>query len=68
MKIEQIEVTIGTDGKIQLQTLGFKGSECLAAVEEIETLLGNSIISKEMTAEAYDQPDIRTAEKLKINR
>ena len=68
MEIEQIEVTIGTDGKIRMQTLGFKGSSCLTAVEEVEKLLGNLIVSKEMTAEAYEQAEFRTAEKLKIRR
>ena len=68
MKIEQVEVTIGTDGKMKIQTLGFSGSTCLTAVKEVEELLGNLIVSKEMTAESYDQSDIRTAEKLKIHR
>ena len=68
MEIEQVEVTIGTDGKIKIQTLGFRVSSCLAATEEIEALLGNKVVSKEMTAEVYDLPDIHTAEKLKIRR
>ena len=68
MEIEQIEVTIGPDGKIRLQTLGFKGSACLDAVEEVEALLGNLTVSIEMTAEAYEQAEFRTAEKLKIRR
>ncbi len=68
MKIEQVEVTIGTDGKIKIQTLGFTGNACLAATEEAEALLGNMIITKDMTAEAYELPDVRTAEKVKIRR
>lgn len=68
MEIEQVEVTIGTDGKIKIQTLGFRGSSCLAATEEIEALLGNKVVSKEMTAEVYDLPDVHAAEKLKIRR
>ncbi len=68
MEIEQVEVTVGTDGKIKIQTLGFKGSSCLAVVEKVEELLGNQFVSKEMTAEAYEQSDIHihTLEKLKI--
>ena len=68
MEIEQIEVTIGTDGKINIQTLGFKGEACLAATEDVEKLLGNMIVSKNMTAEAYDKPEILSAERMRIHR
>ena len=68
MKIEEIEVTIGADGKIRLHTLGFSGETCLEATEEIENLLGNQILQRELTSEAYDQPALKTAEKVKIRR
>ncbi len=68
MKIEQIEVTIGPDGKIKMQTTGFSGDACLAATEELETLLGSGIIQRERTAETYDPAVIRTAEKASIRR
>ena len=68
MKIEQIEVTIGTDGKVRLQTSGFSGDACLSATEEIEALLGNKIVMRERTAETYDSAAIRTAEKVNIHR
>ncbi len=68
MEIEQIEVTIGTDGKIKIQTLGFKGESCLAATEEVEKLLGNLVVSKDLTAEAYDKPQILSAERMRIHR
>lgn len=66
MNLEQIEVIIGTDGKIRLETSGFSGDNCLAATEEIEKLLGNQILQRERTAEAYDQISGKTAEKVKI--
>ncbi len=66
MKLEQIDVTIGTDGKIRLQTAGFSGSLCLEATKELEELLGNKVIEREMTADFYDPAVNRTAEKLKI--
>ena len=68
MKIEQIEVTIGTDGKVRLQTSGFSGDACLEATEDIEALLGGRIIQRERTAETYEQAPVRTAEKVKIRR
>ena len=66
MKIEEIEVTIGTDGKIQLHTSGFSGDACLKATEEVEALLGNQVLKRERTAETYDQTSIPTAERVKI--
>ncbi len=68
MNIEQIEVTIGPDGKVRVQTSGFPGEACFAATEEIEALLGNQILSREKTAEAYQAGNVRTAEKVKIRR
>ena len=68
MNIEQIEVTIGTDGKVRLQTSGFTGDACLEATEAAEALLGDQVISRERTAETYEQAPIRSAEKVKIRR
>ena len=66
MKIEEIEVTIGIDGKIHLRTSGFSGDACLKATEEVEALLGNQVLKRERTAETYDQTSIPTAERVKI--
>lgn len=68
MKIEQVEVIIGTDGKIRLQTSGFSGDACLEATEDIEALLGNQVVNRERTAEAFEQVQVRNAEKVKIRR
>ena len=68
MNIEQIEVTIGPDGKVLVQTSGFPGETCLEATEGIEALLGNLIIRREKTAEAYQPENVKTAEKVKIRR
>ena len=68
MKLEQIEVIIGPDGKIRLETSGISGDECLTATKEIETLLGNQILQRERTSESYDQLSVKTAEKVKIHR
>ena len=68
MIIEQIEVTIGTDGKIRLQTSGFSGDACLEATEEFESLLGDQVIRRDRTAETYDQVPVRITEKVNIRR
>lgn len=52
MDIQEIEVIIGADGKVQLSTHGFTGENCLKATEELKELLGNQIVRQEMTAEA----------------
>ena len=67
MKIEQIEVTIGKDGKVRLQTSGFSGDVCLEATQELEALLGNVVIQRERTAETYDLTAGKTAEKVNIH-
>ena len=54
MNLEQIEVTIGTDGKVKLHASGFSGEACLEATEALEALLGGKVTEREATAEAYD--------------
>lgn len=68
MKVEQIEITIGSDGKVRLQTTGFSGEDCLEATREIEELLGNQILKREETSEFYQQSPVKTSEKVKIHR
>ena len=68
MNLEQIEVIIETNGKIRLETSGFSGNSCLEATRELESLLGNMAVEREMTAEAYASPQGRTAERVKIRR
>lgn len=68
MKIEEIEVTIGADGKIRLHTFGFTGEACLDATTDLEKLLGEQVLQRELTSEVYDQAEQKTAEKVKIRR
>ena len=68
MKVEQIEIIIGSDGKVRLQTSGFTGNYCLEATKEIERLLGNQILNREETGEIFQQTPVKTAEKVKIHR
>lgn len=66
MKVEEIEIIIGADGKVRLQTSGFSGDSCLEATEELEALLGNGVIQRERTAEAWDKTSVRTSGKVNI--
>lgn len=69
MKLEEIEVTIGADGKVRVRTDGFSGETCLDATADLEQLLGDKVVSREMRPEALDPVRIgKTAEKLKLRR
>ena len=68
MKVEQIEVTIGPDGKVRLETSGFAGGECLAATKDLEQLLGAKEPDRELKAEYYDRAEGKTAEKVRVRR
>lgn len=68
MKIEEIEITIGADGKVRLETSGFSGEACLAETKELEALLGNLITERQTKAEFFDRPAGNTAEQVKIHR
>lgn len=61
MKLEQIEVTIGKDGKVRLRTSGFSGDLCLEATEDLERLLGGNVLEREPTAEAYDAVRVKAS-------
>ena len=68
MKVEQIEVTIGPNGKVRLETSGFAGDECLAATKDLEQLLGAKEPARELKAEYYDRAEGKTAEKVRVRR
>ncbi len=51
----QIEITIGPDGTVRLQTKGLKGQSCLAETEALEKALG-TVVRRQRTSEFYEQP------------
>lgn len=68
MEIQEIEVTIGKDGQVQIQVRGVQGTKCLALTKELEEALGGNILSRVMTAEASEediQIDIDQSQHLK---
>ncbi len=54
MELQEIEVVIGPDGRVQLQVRGVKGLACLELTQELEALLGGQIEVREMTPEAVE--------------
>ncbi len=55
MELEEIEVTIGKDGQVQIQVRGVKGMKCLEITKELEEALGGEILARIMTPEALEQ-------------
>lgn len=54
MDLQEIEVVIGDDGKVEIQVRGVKGLACLELTKELEEALGGEILSRIMTPEALE--------------
>ena len=52
MDVQEIEITIGKDGKVELKVRGVKGTECLLITQDLEKALGGEILLRQMTPEA----------------
>lgn len=55
MELQEIEVTIGKDGQVQIQVRGVKGTKCLELTKELEDALGGEILARIMSPEALEQ-------------
>ena len=62
--MEKINITIGTDGAVDLQLAGFEGGKCLDVTKILETLLGNEIVERNLTSEYYTTEEIKLEEKV----
>ncbi len=66
MEMQEIEVTIGKDGKVELHVHGVKGKQCLEITAPLEELLGGVVLSRELTPEAEEpNPEIDQSDHLK---
>lgn len=54
MEMQEIEVTIGKDGQVQLQVRGVQGLKCLEITKELEEALGGEILARIMNPEALE--------------
>ncbi len=54
-EIQEIELIVGPDGKVKVEVRGVKGPKCLALTEEIEKLLGGSVVERIVTDEFLQQ-------------
>ncbi len=49
----QLEITIGADGRVHVETHGLKGQDCLTETKELEKALGR-VRKREKTSEFYE--------------
>ena len=53
---KELEITIGPDGEVQVLVKCIKGASCTEETKFLEEALGNTIESRELTSEYYEQP------------
>ena len=53
---KELEITIGPDGEVSVKVKCIKGASCVDETKFLEEALGNTIESRELTDEYYEQP------------
>lgn len=53
-EIQEIDVFVQPDGTVKIEVRGVKGEKCLALTEQLEVLLGGSILERIHTDEFYE--------------
>jgi Protein of unknown function (DUF2997) len=53
---KELEITISPDGEVQVLVKCIKGQSCTEETKFLEDALGNTIESRELTSEYYEQP------------
>ena len=56
MEMQELEITIDKDGKVQVAVRGVHGEGCISLTKNIEEAVG-TVEKREYTAEYYEQPD-----------
>ncbi|TLN20880.1 DUF2997 domain-containing protein [bacterium] len=65
MDVQEVEVTIGKDGKVQVHVRGVKGEACLDITRALESALGGQVELREMTPEAGEEIQLPQKSRLK---
>jgi hypothetical protein len=52
MELQEIDVFIEKDGQVKIEIRGVKGMSCLDLTKDLEAVLGNQTVIREMTPEA----------------
>jgi hypothetical protein len=55
MEMQELEITIDKEGRVQVAVRGVKGEECLGLTKNIENAVG-TVEERKYTAEYYEQP------------
>jgi hypothetical protein len=53
---KELEITISPDGEVSVQVKCIKGQSCVEETKFLEEALGDTIESRELTSEYYEQP------------
>ena len=56
MRKQDIEIVINEKGEVTFEVKGVKGGSCVDETKFLEDALGNTIESRELTDEYYEQP------------
>ena len=56
-ELQEIEVIIHSDGRVEVDIRGVKGAACLDITREMEQLLGGKVLERNFTSEYDMQPD-----------
>ncbi len=59
--IQEVQVTIGADGTVEVHVTGAKGDTCLELTKRMEQYLGGRVTERELTAEFDAVREIETA-------
>jgi hypothetical protein len=52
---KELEITIAPDGTVSVQVKCIKGASCVDETKFLEEALGNTVESRELTSEYYEQ-------------
>ena len=52
MELQEIDVFIEKDGQVKIEIRGVKGMSCLDLTKDLEAVLGDQTVIREMTPEA----------------
>ena len=52
---KQIQIIIGTDGKITAKTIGFTGPDCAKEIDKLQNCINLNLESSDFTDEYYEQ-------------
>ena len=55
MEMQELEITIDQEGRVQVQVRGTHGDECLAVTKNLENAVG-TVSERTFSAEYYEQP------------